>query len=859
MKQVLASIFCFFSVASLAQIPGISTLVVEAERETHWASTAYFNRMEENEVFTIAHRWDTLFVSVLDTCGTEKKSSTIPFPVLSSQETWSSPYFKALRRDDGTYIVCGLHHGSNNKALVYELNRNLDPVRMYNFNKINGPLASSTTWQSLNIDFLPSSNQRSYLLSARNSADGRNNNGVLDIWLIDQNSGTEHQVFLEHVNKNRKLETTAMNVTNNEILLAGCVKDLQENFVFIAKLDLDFNLQFYHEYEVGNINGEPLEGFFIPHSIHVSSSGMITLMADQKSLPGFGMFSFHRNGHRPSAQYFEIQGSNTVVCPPINSEHEPNTTYTFANISNGRNPYSILVKQKDESAPEFFQIPFSLTPKWNGFMADQSINGPVWRNNYYDRNHQNHLGFSQLSNSVQPSCDSGQKLDLVSTSLILPLKWIPLDSVNVVRSSADVKVAPKTLPQGPPVKWFLVESCHNLFTNSTFPATTTYRCHENPVALKTRFSGDRYSWSTGDSTAQIEVDSIEKYVCKVRTGLCTTVDTQYLAQIDSIALLLPADTTVCPETRVTLAPKGNKPDYDLEWITPGMSRQRGWKLEAKDSGWYRIRAVGSGCKPFDSTLLAFHPKPIADAGPDGNICRNDTFQIQGDGGDTFKWTPATYLNHDSIKNPKAFPPNTQLYQLITASKQGCRDTDFVTLFVHPNPLAHFSTKALNPRIGQGPVKFVNLGGSHASFTWFVNGEGVSTEADLHFNFPDTGTFFVMLKAETTHGCVDSTSIKVKVDPVPLMFLPNAFTPDGNGINEQFAPSTFYFKQYEMCIYSRWGQVVWKSRPASAFPAWDGTTDDSTEAVPLGTYLYIIKGIDQEGQAHQYSGKVHVVR
>ena len=88
-----------------------------------------------------------------------------------------------------------------------------------------------------------------------------------------------------------------------------------------------------------------------------------------------------------------------------------------------------------------------------------------------------------------------------------------------------------------------------------------------------------------------------------------------------------------------------------------------------------------------------------------------------------------------------------------------------------------------------------------------------------------------------------------------MFVPNAFTPDGKGLNETFKPSISGMKDYKMAIYTRWGQKIFETKNPDE--GWDGTASGSL--AQDGVYVYTIEFTDFRDKLYQFSGTIHLLR
>ena len=114
----------------------------------------------------------------------------------------------------------------------------------------------------------------------------------------------------------------------------------------------------------------------------------------------------------------------------------------------------------------------------------------------------------------------------------------------------------------------------------------------------------------------------------------------------------------------------------------------------------------------------------------------------------------------------------------------------------------------------------------------------------------------VLEAYTSFGCPTYDTIKIKAYKGPAIYVPNAFTPDNNGINDHFHPvvvgmsSVDYFE-----VFNRLGQKVY-SNPGIG-QGWDGTLNGKPQ--PVGTYVWLIKGVDYLGNIHSEKGTVVLIR
>lgn len=122
-------------------------------------------------------------------------------------------------------------------------------------------------------------------------------------------------------------------------------------------------------------------------------------------------------------------------------------------------------------------------------------------------------------------------------------------------------------------------------------------------------------------------------------------------------------------------------------------------------------------------------------------------------------------------------------------------------------------------------------------------------------YNEPGTYNVFYRATFSNGCMDSITKTITINNRDSLFLPNVFTPDGDGINDNFVIGSNGLDLYSIIVYSRWGNIVYKSDAVQQI-VWDGRTIDGTKIEP-GIYYYVVI---QESGVKEYvpkQGFVHI--
>ena len=197
-------------------------------------------------------------------------------------------------------------------------------------------------------------------------------------------------------------------------------------------------------------------------------------------------------------------------------------------------------------------------------------------------------------------------------------------------------------------------------------------------------------------------------------------------------------------------------------------------------------------------------------------------------------------------------------QLTVTSTNGCVTElvkpDYVT--VYPKPKAEFIVEPEVQNIIKPRFEFTDLSTENVTnWNWsFGDGSYGATQHPVHY-YNAVGDYGIGLIVETQYGCRDTTSRKVKVEPIFTFYIPNSFTPDADNINDTFFGTGEGFDTYNMKVFDRWGELIFESNDPDHH--WDGTFKG--KQVQMGTYPYRFYVIDWQGDDHFYEGHVTLHR
>jgi gliding motility-associated-like protein len=278
---------------------------------------------------------------------------------------------------------------------------------------------------------------------------------------------------------------------------------------------------------------------------------------------------------------------------------------------------------------------------------------------------------------------------------------------------------------------------------------------------------------------------------------------------------------------------------------------------------YLVIANLGKCQARASTYVRVVPYPQVYAGTDTTICYGSTISLNGSiTAAYFTWAPDSSLTGAQTLTPMATPLVTTGYTLTVTDTLGCPKPVTASILVTVIPEVIVNPGNDTAVVVGEPLQLhaISTDSALVSFTWdpatWLNDATINDPlATITSSSVDSVTYLVT--ATTPQGCTGSGKIRVLVyKTLPDIFVPNAFTPNGDGRNEVFRPilvgirSLDYFR-----IYNRWGQLVFATSQNEK--GWDGTVSGHKE--DTGTFVYMIQGKDYLGKVHVKKGTFVLVR
>lgn len=192
---------------------------------------------------------------------------------------------------------------------------------------------------------------------------------------------------------------------------------------------------------------------------------------------------------------------------------------------------------------------------------------------------------------------------------------------------------------------------------------------------------------------------------------------------------------------------------------------------------------------------------------------------------------------------------------------GCKTSkNFPDLIrIVPSPQAGFDFTPEEPTIFNNTVSFTDKSVDAVSWLWTFSDEGAAFVRNPQFTFRDTGIYEVRQIVLHQSGCTDTATALIDIRPVINAFLPNAFTPDNNGLNEVFKVVGIFdgMRDFRLSIWSRWGEKIFETDDVST--GWNGQINNTGAAAPPGVYLWLMEYLTPRGERKTEKGHLTLIR
>ena len=367
--------------------------------------------------------------------------------------------------------------------------------------------------------------------------------------------------------------------------------------------------------------------------------------------------------------------------------------------------------------------------------------------------------------------------------------------------------------------------------------------------------------STNTNSYTYNFSIVDEYGCYYDTSL--TVDI-----INRPYVNLGPDKEICDGNNITLNAGGPYTSY--LWSESSTTQTISVSVE----GYYSVKVDNFNgtltCTNNDTVYVTVHPTPAADFTvdlPEGcaplavHFINTTTPDIPY----TYDWQLGDGTG-SAAEDPTHIYPLYGSYtvSMRATSQYGCTDLETKTNYinVYAQPIANFTFFPINPDYEYPLVSFTDQSVDANSWLWnFGDLNSVTNISNIQnpmHSFSDTGTYTVTLYLMSDHGCHDSISKIVNVRDIFAFFIPSAFSPNGDGLNDRIGVSgvNIDVEGFDFKIFDRWGSVIFHTTDINE--EWNGAKDNTGTALPADTYIYKVLIKDKRNSYYKKSGTITIL-
>jgi gliding motility-associated-like protein len=347
------------------------------------------------------------------------------------------------------------------------------------------------------------------------------------------------------------------------------------------------------------------------------------------------------------------------------------------------------------------------------------------------------------------------------------------------------------------------------------------------------------------------------YVSFIDNSGCATSDSVKVNVVDFVTLEAGSDTTICRTDAITFMPYSDGLHY--VW-SPGASLNDPLikdpvAIPIAEFTTYHVQASIGKCKADDEFTVHAVPYPLAYAGKDTSVCIGESVNLHASGGSIYSWSPGIFLNATNISDPVSIQPIITIPYVVTVRDVlGCPKPVNDTIIVNVIHIIADAGPLDTAIVTDQPLQLFATGSTIYSWspsTW-LNNTNIANPVAL----PEDNITYVV-RVSNNIGCFDTDTIHVHFFKVkPDMFVPSAFTPNGDGNNDILKPLALGLRAVNVFrVFNRWGQMLFSTSEIGK--GWDGTFGGADQ--PPGTYVWYAEGTDYKNQKLERKGTVVLIR
>jgi gliding motility-associated-like protein len=378
-------------------------------------------------------------------------------------------------------------------------------------------------------------------------------------------------------------------------------------------------------------------------------------------------------------------------------------------------------------------------------------------------------------------------------------------------------------------------------------------------------TGDSYNylWNYGNyTTAKINNVSSGTYIVTLTDAIgCTTTASVIIGDTPPVIIKATSTKASCfPNGTATVIVTSGVQPCTYIWNN-GQTTQTATNL---NPGTYTVTVTdGNGCSAVvNVTVLENNPLSVSTITTPEHCRRMDgTAAANASGGNPALYT---YL-WDNGKTTKILDGLTQGSYNVTVNYGTCKISHIAFVLGKFGPRADFTyTPSILDIFENTTALFDDLStpGGQSIVKWHWNFSDDNSTADIRLpahTYKSAGIYTVCLKVTDSENCADSICKPIVVKDIFTVYIPNAFSPNEDLLNESFIPQGYRIdpNDFLMLIFNRWGEMIYKTNDFKS--PWNGRYMNKGNLVQVGVYVYRVIVKELDGPKHEFIGRVSVIR
>ena len=353
----------------------------------------------------------------------------------------------------------------------------------------------------------------------------------------------------------------------------------------------------------------------------------------------------------------------------------------------------------------------------------------------------------------------------------------------------------------------------------------------HPILVGTSDNKENYRWQDNVNTAQRDINTEGKCWVEISNKCSTVSDTVIYKLVKTPTASLPEDSVFCDVVSIVLDASISEPSL-YQWNTGSPDSA----IIVSTIGKYKVTVsnyCGEASDSMEITMLETPRVELGEVDPFCGAVTSKSFTVGKDNNESYLWSNGDVLNTTTYL--------TEGKHWIRIGNKCGEASDTIDFVVSPNP-----TVSLIPDTtlcGDFSVT-LDAGNPGMSYVWEPYDETTQI-------IQATEQLIYRVTVYNENGCEGSDEMEIRPDCVSKFLIPEAFTPNNDGLNDVFKPTLVNYQEYTLLIYNRWGEKIFESSDADI--GWDGTFKGLP--VQMGVYTYVMRFKTTENLQWQNLGGV----